>query len=231
MKILTFISGFDGCGYYRAAVPSLALNKYPGVEARIQTTYNKQAIDWADIIIMQKQYKDDVWEWFKFIKDQNKILVYEADDDYTNLPEWNPTAKWFALYKNQWLKFIKASDAVIVSTEHLRQQFLQYNPKIFTLENGIDFDRVELLEKKNPLKKIYRVDKNYQKTEITPEEIIQSKKDGFVHIGWGGSPTHQKDLALIQNIEFLHEKLKIEKSIKTSKSFLFLFFLFFLSSS
>lgn len=200
MNIVTFISGYDGCGYYRAVVPSLALNKFPNIKATIQTQYSKPIINWADIIVLQKQYKEDAWPWLQYAKKQNKVILYEADDDYFNIPEWNPTAKWFDQHQDKWLRFIKESDALIVSTDHLKKQYLQYNPKIFVLENGINFDIIKKLEQQNPIKKVYKVGSNYQKTEILKEEIIQSKKDGFIHIGWGGSPTHRKDLSLIEDL-------------------------------
>jgi len=201
MNILTFISGFDGCGYYRAAVPSLALNKYPGVVARIQTAYSEEALDWADLIIMQKQYKDEVRPWLKLAKEKKKPVIYEADDDYFNLPSWNPTAKWFQENKEKWLWFIKNADALIVSTEYLKNQYLKYNPNIYVLENGINFDIIDKLEQGgNPLRVAYKVDPKRGKSALTREEIIKSKADGYIHIGWGGSPTHHHDLALIQDL-------------------------------
>lgn len=202
MNILHYISGKDGCGYYRCVVPSLAINQYKGYQAHIKTIFSKEAIDWADVIIFQKQYKDDAWYWFQYALNQKKIVLYEADDDYFNIPDWNPTHTWFRTHISKWERFMRAADGIIVSTSHLKKQFSHLNQNIYVHPNAIDFNLIQKIEKGNPLQKVFRVDSNYQKIELMREEIEQSKKDGYIHIGWGGSPTHQRDLAIIEEVLF-----------------------------
>ncbi len=55
MKVLAYISGYDGCGYYRIQSPARFLNKVQDVHVRIATQYTNKDIDWADIIVLQKQ--------------------------------------------------------------------------------------------------------------------------------------------------------------------------------
>ena len=202
MNILHYISGKDGCGYYRCIVPAIAINQYEGYQAHIRTYFSKEAIDWANVIIFQKQYKDDAWHWFQYALAQNKIVLYEADDDYFNIPQWNPTHNWFRSHLPKWERFMRAATGIIVSTEHLKKQLQHLNSNIYVHLNAIDFNFIEKIEQGNPLQKVYRVNDKFQKTELTKKEIQKSKQEGFIHLGWGGSPTHQKDLTIIEEVLF-----------------------------
>ena len=55
MKILCYLSGYDGCGYYRIQQIMKYLNKHKDIHAKISTQYSKKDIEWCDTMIIQKQ--------------------------------------------------------------------------------------------------------------------------------------------------------------------------------
>jgi len=50
VKVLAYISGYDGCGYYRIQLPAKFLNKVEDIHVRIASQYLNKDIDWADIV-------------------------------------------------------------------------------------------------------------------------------------------------------------------------------------
>lgn len=107
-----------------------------------------------------------------------KPILMEIDDYAINLPACNIASN---SYKHgnimEWilLKQMELSDGIIVSTKCLKELYSQYNKNINVIQNGVDLEVWENIEKKP---------KNTDKTRI----------------GFTGSPNHTADIRLIKNV-------------------------------
>lgn len=211
MKILAFISGYDGCGYYRVQLVAKYLNKLPDVYMKISFEYSKELMDWADLIILQKQVNQKAIPFVEYAKSLGKKIITEVDDDYFNIPEWNPAHSYYKDKTEGLVNFYKISDAMTVTNDHLAQQMRKYNPNVYSLPNSIDIPFIEKL-KKLPQEDKYRhikyLDKDQKKLSL--EEVFYFL-EGKKVIGWGGSPTHLRDLQ--QATTALIEMCKKDKDV------------------
>lgn len=194
MNILALISGYDGCGYYRIQLVAKYLNKLDDVYMKISFEYSKDLIDWADLIILQKQVNQKAIPFVEYAKSKGKKIITEVDDDYFNIPEWNPAHKYYQDKKENLINFYKLSDAMTVTNDHLALEMSKYNSNVKVLPNSLDIPFIENLKKlpeEEKFRHINYLDKNQKKLSITEAfEFIKDKKV----IGWGGSPTHLRDL-------------------------------------
>jgi len=130
----------------------------------------------------------------QYAKKIGKKIVSECDDDYFNIPTWNPAYKHYYNRGSDLINFYKMSDALTVTTPHLAQELSKYNPKTFILPNSLDidmFDRLHSLKNEELVKYTQYLSVDQQKVSL--EEAREIMKDKIV-IGWGGSPTHLRDL-------------------------------------
>jgi len=203
MKIAFYISGFDGCGYYRVQLVAKYLNRIEGVHAKIFSQYSKGDIRWADIIVLQKQSNQKALDFVRYGKSHGKKIVTEVDDDFFNIPVWNPAYKHYLGKGQDLINFYALSDAITVTTPHLGKQLSKYNSNTIVLPNSLDIpvlNKFDSMEEGKLLKYTQYLDSSKNKISL---EKASSLMDGKTIIGWGGSPTHFKDLeqvseALIQ---------------------------------
>jgi glycosyltransferase involved in cell wall biosynthesis len=199
MKILAYISGFDGCGYYRIQLMAKYLNKLPNVHVKVSYEYNMDDIKWADIIVIQKQVNQKIVKYVKQAKEWGKKVVTEVDDDYFNIPTWNPAYKYYHDKAKDLVTFYELSDGMTVTTPHLKNEMLKYNANVAVVPNSIDVTYVSNLKKLEDSEK-YKHLKYLNKTQKNvPIAEAQKMMEGKKVIGWGGSPTHLKDLLQVSN--------------------------------
>ena len=194
MNVLAYISGYDGCGYYRVQLPAKFLNKYGDFHFKISTQYLNKDIDWADIVVLQKQTNQKALPFIQYAKSKGKKIITEVDDDYFNIPVWNPAYKHYEGKGQDLVNFYKLSDAMMVTTPHLSKLVSQYNSKTYVVPNSLDIDMLDRL------KKMGEIEKNKHTQYLTVDqkrltyEEAKLKMSGKTVIGWGGSPTHLRDL-------------------------------------
>lgn len=199
MKIGFYISGFDGCGYYRVQLVAKYLNRIEGVHAKIFSQYSREDIRWADILVLQKQSNQKALEFIKYGKSLGKKIVTEVDDDFFNIPVWNPAHKHYLGKGQDLINFYKMSDAITVTTPHLAQQLSKYNPRTYVLPNSLDIPaltKFESMGEDKLLKYTQYMDSSKEKISLEKANDIM---EGKVVIGWGGSPTHFKDLEQVSD--------------------------------
>jgi glycosyltransferase involved in cell wall biosynthesis len=194
MNVLYLLSGYDGCGYYRVELPAKYLNKLPDVHAKITTTYTKEDIDWADLMVLQRQVNQKALPYVQYAKSKGKKIITEVDDDYFNIPVTNPAYKHYHDKAEDIINFYKASDAITVSTDYLGRQLSKYNEKVYTVPNSFYFPLFERFQKMDEEEfhkhTVYLTPGN---EKISLEDYREMRKDKIV-FGWGGSATHLKDL-------------------------------------
>jgi len=194
MKVLAYISGYDGCGYYRIQLPAKFLNKVNDVHVRIATQYVNKDIDWADLVVLQKQTNQRALPFIQYAKQKGKKIITEVDDDYFNIPIWNPAYKHYHDKGQDLINFYQMSDAIVVTTPHLAKELSKYNPKTYALPNSLDMDMLDRLKNLGDSEKLkYTQYLTVDQKKLSIEEARLRMKDKIV-IGWGGSPTHLRDL-------------------------------------
>lgn len=194
MKVLAYISGYDGCGYYRIQLPSKFLNKVKDVHVKIATQYANKDIDWADLVVLQKQTNQKALPFIQYAKQRGKKIITEVDDDYFNIPVWNPSYKHYHNKGQDLINFYRMSDAIVCSTPYLAEELSKYNPKTYALPNSLDIKAMDrLLNMEDTERSKHTQYLSVDQKTVTLEEARERMK-GKTVIGWGGSPTHLRDL-------------------------------------
>lgn len=167
MRGLILPSDNGGCGNYRMIIPANIIAQNNLAELTISFTVSDELMQWADLIIWQRQYKPELLEFAKKYKALGKKQIFELDDDLFSITPANPAYKHYpnAVLK-QLIEFIKTCDAVTCSTEPLKQVLQQYHNKVYVLPNCILSN--------------YMIPPNPIKDEI--------------RVGWIGSAHHHDDL-------------------------------------
>lgn len=159
MKILYYISGYDGCGYYRVQLIAKYLNKLPNVLAKISFSYSHSDISWADIIVLQKQCNQEALIFVEQAKKMGKKIISEVDDCYFCIPLSNPAYASYVGKGQDLINFYNKSDALTVTTDYLASELSQYCNKTFVLPNSLDFNLLDSFEKMEDLQKkqVYKI--------------------------------------------------------------------------
>jgi glycosyltransferase involved in cell wall biosynthesis len=154
---------------------------HPLVQAQIHATFSRDFNqESADAVIVDRLWRPDVSLEFveqlvKKICKHGVKFIYSLDDDYFDLPAGDygqnsgetQTIVTFLLHH---------ADAVLVTTESLRERLLEYNPNIHVLNNQLD---ERLLISRNPADALHMFDK---------DRIV---------IGYMGTFTHDEDFLMI----------------------------------
>jgi len=194
MKVLAYISGYDGCGYYRVQLPARFLNKVKDIHVKVATQYSNKDIDWADLLVLQKQTNQKALPFIQYAKQKGKKIVTEVDDDYFHIPVWNPAYKHYHDKGQDLINFYRMSDAIVVTTPHLAKELSKYNPRTYALPNSLDMKmigRLHSMEDEALMKHTQYLSVDQKKVSL---EEARDKMKGKTVIGWGGSPTHLRDL-------------------------------------
>lgn len=120
-----------------------------------------------DIVVIQ-QPKGDSWEaMIEEIRGTGKKVVYEIDDYVHGVPEvegHDYAASFDSRALTLFERCMRASDAMICSTEYIARKYKKFNPNVYVCRNGIDLRRYQL---------------------------GKPKRD-TLNVGWAGSTGHQK---------------------------------------
>lgn len=205
MNILGYISGFDGCGLFRLQIPFKYMNREPGITAKISFVYDKEEIEWADIIIVQKQYQESVVPYVKMAQAMGRPVVLEFDDLMTEIPDWNMASKFYGNKKDQILNFIQLCNACTVSTPYLKLIHDGLNSNIKVLPNSMDMPQCsafkdlsnEDLYKYTIFQNPRFLNSREPTKRVLPQEEALAKLRNRLKIIWWGSPTHEKDLQVV----------------------------------
>ena len=89
MRIFFAQADTEGCAYYRTYLPGTALAAIPGVE--VIATHEievEKHIPWADVIVWQRQNRDELVPARELARRLGKLQVYEIDDLMDEIPDW-----------------------------------------------------------------------------------------------------------------------------------------------
>ena len=176
MKILQIPNNFhDGCFFYRNLLPSLEL-KNLGHQVKMTHLQEEMKVDvfkWADIVVFSRHTNLDPIPFIYYLKKKGKKIVYELDDDFRNIPKYNPAFKYVEIHRQTAEILAEAADLITCTTPYLAEKLRKrYNKRVEVLPNAISF-------------------KLFPKRKGNNREL---------RIGWSGSMAHSKDLMIIAKV-------------------------------
>lgn len=230
-------SDMGGCYHYRifqplnelrnlgvdyTAIPFLPCNAYEPPEDTLV-----KWVEQFDLIIIQRCYRADVFEKVRWACNvTGRKLVFETDDDYINLPPYNPCAKEFhAPGVLEGLKdvILSGADHVTVTTQELKDVYYPYNKNITVLPNNVQdvsLFKDEIVQEigmdgKVPNQQIFGflshpsfVKYNHPEKGPVVEKLFR--------LGYTGTPTHRED--------YLQIKPHLEKFLKKYPNTIMMYF-------
>ena len=187
LRILFIPQDNKGCGFYRMMVPANEIKRQDLANVMVDFGWTWKNIEWANIIVMQRESKIECFEAIDQAHSIGKKIVYEIDDLLQSVSPWNPAFDfWSPTGPNlgRALKLMQKCDAMQVSTPRLKNEYGLWNPVIETLPNYLDKTLWD-----TPAWTATHWDNYYKK-----------KNDGIIRIGWAGAGSHYHDLQLIEEI-------------------------------
>jgi glycosyltransferase involved in cell wall biosynthesis len=154
-------------------VPGLTVGQY--VRAAID-----HFCEMADVVLWHPMYYYHSFEFFLEMQHKHqKPFILEVDDNYVDVPTWNEASNSFrngSSFRNISLDSMRAADALMVTTPHLGQTYLSFNPNVYVIENSLDF----------------RGDRKF----VGWDKVSVRKHKG-IRIGWIGGRSHFEDLMMV----------------------------------
>lgn len=200
-RILFIPSNVVGVNFWRQWQFFAELKKVPNVETAIyRYGYNQQTVgDWENMFVQDNNIRTEIYKLLQscdiailgychvpmilalIMMSQEhfkKKMVAEIDDYVIDTPDYNPAYRSGFTPGNPYEKVIiehlKLSNAVVTSTNFLKQSLSRFNDKIFVIPNCINFD-------------VWNMN----------NEIDVSDK---VRIGWIGGANHDEDLRVLVDV-------------------------------
>lgn len=139
------VGDLAGCGTIRVMIPSMLLNNYYSKNYQFEVMYNNRYVphpvtyDGCALVTFQRLATKQQLELIKSFRMMNpgKKVIYEIDDDLTEIPSWNFASKFYNENKRYTQDIMRSVDGIICSTEHLRSSLLRYNSNIRVSENHL----------------------------------------------------------------------------------------------
>lgn len=190
LRVIVYM-GCYGTAYWRVFKPYMKLiEKYKDIDISIGISIMPSDIDNYDVFVFQRVASPKVCEIIKKLKEAGKKVIFETDDYLHNTPEYNPAKEneKNKEYMESMSEIIRISDLLTVSTDFLKQEYLQMNSNIKVLPNCVN-------------------------EEHWAGNINNKKLDSnIITIGWSGSNTHSKDLEIVTDA--LAELINNDKKLR-----------------
>nr|MBO2469444.1 hypothetical protein [Bacillota bacterium] len=136
----------------------------------------------ADVVLVQRMVPVPGWDVAHLVKALRRAripLVYELDDDLTNLPATNPRRAYWEGKRDAVVRLVSEADMVVVATEALRARFGQENGNVFVFPNHLDPD------------------------VLANHGVVRRPRPAggrALCVGYAGSPTHEADLRQVEAV-------------------------------
>lgn len=161
----------DATALYRSTGVLSKLKHHIDCNFSFDNNVSWSTLAWNDILFCQRPWGKPFYSACMIAKNNNMPIWMDFDDYLLDVPEWNPAYKFFnsTQDKDLFKEMLNMSDAITVTTEHLKQKFLKFNPNVFIIPNAHnDY--------------LFKFDYNFS----THKKII-----------WRGSNTHLEDFRTI----------------------------------
>lgn len=184
-KILGILADYTACSYYRVYNPLVMLKRH-GADVQFTANLDVRTALKYDYVILPRQASRYIYETVKELGWQNKLLVYEIDDDLHDLEPENPAFRSFTPEYQGWIDRIqRITHGLTVTTPELKHFYSRNNQNAHVIPNYIDFSirdwgcDVDFIDDRYQIK-LLEIEK--------PDEW----KDKFV-IGYSGGTSHIGD--------------------------------------
>lgn len=174
----------DATSFYRGVGPLSALRL---TESRVAyeafMDFSWATCSMTDALFMQRPFNEKHRTKFGVYKlNMRKPVWVDYDDDLFNVPEDNPTYKYYNNTQNRKTLqgILEKADFVTVSTEHLAEQYRKFNKNITVVRNALNTHLLGMFDKRLPRNK---------------------------YMMWRGSETHHRDL-----LDFAPEIVEVQNS-------------------
>jgi len=137
----------------------------------------------ADVVVMGMVHTPAALDMFLSMKEASAHLggkvpiCVEIDDNMLSTADYNPAAPFYdpgTPFRRLAVEQFKAADAMIVSTNYLKEVYSDLNENISVVHNSLDFKVWDRVQKRG--------------------------RKGQIRIGWMGGASHNEDLRIIQPV-------------------------------
>lgn len=165
-----------GCAWYRCRVPGMELMRL-GYGVRFNGHMTPQDVEWADVIVFQRQWSTPALQVMQMAKSLGKRIVYELDDDIWSIQPWQPNYSYWQDPKivGPTEQMLRDADVITTTTEPLASQLRRFNQKVRVLPNMIPPE-------------MWQIDES------------ESEATDPISIGWAGSASRGTDLGLVRTV-------------------------------
>lgn len=174
MKILAICPNpNDITALYRVVGPLSALHREDKIELTVSDKLDYIQFNLCDVVLIQRPASKAFLEYCNFVKNWNKPLWLDFDDDLLNVPEDNPAYVYYGpAAKEVIIKCLKLADLCTVSTDALKTSYDQYCNRIEVVPNALDLK------------------------SLPQRNINWEKRDQLVL--WRGGGTHEPDVFTVR---------------------------------
>lgn len=212
------------CTKYRSELPFAYMQtKQDEYYTEASRFFSHNSLSYFDAIWINRAPSGNVMAIIESVKRDGKVLIYEADDDLFNIPEWNPAHRVYTDdIKRQIKESMSLSDFCVGTNHHLANLLGKYsNRPAFVGPNLLDMNDYEQLvagrelceewlgyqlerdEKNNPVF-THPSKPTKSQADMTPESYDP------IRILWTGSPTHELDLEqIVEAVKYIGQKYGI----------------------
>lgn len=191
LKVLGLVADTTACGYYRVINPLHMLGQM-GATVHYSSHHGLEEFRKYDIILAPRQHSPEVYEILRSIQFEDKIVIFELDDDLDAVLKDSPA---YATYhpgapETEWIhKFIANAHGFTTTTLELAKWYSQSNQNVRVLGNFIDFSLRDWHA---------NVTWNNGNPIITPKPIEKPKEwEGYRVIEYSFGSTHNSDIKLL----------------------------------
>jgi glycosyltransferase involved in cell wall biosynthesis len=154
VRVVYYPQSFDGPGCYRCLYPGAQLAAHGGHEAKVgdhlvvEETEKHQVLRFnldlkleADLVVLHLPGDPGYQTFQKALQERGIKVVIDMDDDYLNLPNYNPASNGFNKYNRETMTWcLRHADAVTVTTPALKRTLTGVTrAPVYVLRNYLDW--------------------------------------------------------------------------------------------
>lgn len=134
--VLTRAPG-SACEYYRGVGP---FSKIKNVNLRLEPEVGWTVLSQVDFVLAERCHTQNDLDIIEMAKDFSVPVWMDIDDDFFNVPKYNPAAYTFGqkAVQERHAKCLAMADVVTVTCEHLKEQLSDFNKNIHVIPNAFN---------------------------------------------------------------------------------------------
>jgi glycosyltransferase involved in cell wall biosynthesis len=178
MRVIWYLWDLNAAGPLRGEAVARWMNRETaGTQMVCKGEAVHADLHWADVMVFQRQESEGMLEYMRAARERGVKVIWETDDDLWHLPPNLRGPKWRPETPGLLDRFVRAADAVTVSTEGLARVALGRVPeaRVRVIPNGL----------------------NWEEWALAHARRAARPRNGHVTIGFMGSKSHVPDAAMV----------------------------------